>query len=467
MPVRLRITLLFTLVVFMILGIVCISIYYFSASSRMANIKTRLTNRAITTARLLRQSEMFDTELMHSIDSLTTLSMKNKSVLAFDRNNNMIYRYSDPGSVIPVIDMNLLKQAREKQSVYFTTGIREAVAYHNPRNTEGIVVVCAAQDEEGMIVLQRLKGILVTCFIGGTLLSLIGGLFFSRRLLRPIRRITNEVNDISAYNLERRIETGMSRDEWYQLSSTLNQLLDRLKDSFELQRRFISNASHELSTPLTLISSQLEISLQRHRTDEEYRKAMLLVLQDVKHMNNLVQTLLKFATASGNPGGLNIEPVRVDEILMRLPGDMQKQDKEYSVSLKFPELPEQEEKLLLLGNEDLLLTAVRNIVSNACKYSPDHHADVALELSDHTFRIDIIDKGIGIEEKELNNIFQPFYRVEDSRTFKGFGLGLSLANRIIKLHNGNITVSSEPGLGTTFSIELPAKAGNNSYGVMQ
>ena len=239
MPVRLRITLLFTLVVFMILGIVCISIYYFSASSRMANIKTRLTNRAITTARLLRQSEVFDTELMHSIDSLTTLSLKNKSVLAFDRNNNMIYRYSDPGSVIPVINGSLLKQAREKHSIYFTTGMREAVAYHNPRNTEGIVVVCAAQDEEGIIVLQRLKGILVTCFIGGTLLSLIGGLFFSRRLLRPIRRITNEVNDISAYNLERRIETGISRDEWFQLSSTLNQLLDRLKDSFELQRRFV------------------------------------------------------------------------------------------------------------------------------------------------------------------------------------------------------------------------------------
>lgn len=459
MPIRLRITLLFTLAVFIILGIVCLSVYYFSASSRIATIKTRLTNRAITTARLLRQSEMFDRYLIHRIDSLTTLALKSKSVRAYNNANDAIYNYSDVGTGKLEIDKELLQEAREKGIVYFTQGKKEAVAYHNPNNNEGIVVICAGEDEDGNNILHRLQQILTISFIGGTFLSFAGGLFFSKRLLQPVRKITNEVNDISAYNLDRRIHTSHNKDEWYQLSVTLNQLLDRLKDSFELQRRFISNASHELSTPLTLISSQLEISLQRNRSEEEYRKAMALVLQDVQHMNNLVQTLLKFATASGNTGGLNIDLVRIDEILMRLPGEIQKQDKEHNVSLQFNRLPEQEEKLLVFGNEELLFTAVRNIVANACKYSPDHHADVALHLNENGFAITITDKGVGIEEKELNNIFQPFYRIEENRTAKGFGLGLSLANRIIKLHKGRITVASKPGSGTTFTIELPA--GNN------
>jgi signal transduction histidine kinase len=444
-------------VVLIILGIVCLAIYYFSASSRLAAIKTRLTNRAITTARLLRQSELFDPRIVHRIDSLTTIALKNKAVQAYNSNNKIIYNYSDDGSQKLSVDDELLKRARENEIVYFARGNREVVAYHNPNDGEGTIVICAAEDEEGNNMLQRLRQILSVSFFGGTLLSFTGGLFFSKGLLNPVKKITNEVNDISAYNLDRRIQTNQTRDEWDELSATLNRLLDRLKESFELQRRFISNASHELSTPLTLISTQLEISLQRERSNEEYVKAMSLVLQDVKHINSLVQTLLKFATASGNAGGLNIDMVRIDEVLMRLPGEIQKQDKSHSVSLKFPSLPEKEEKLLLLGNEELLFTALRNIVSNACKYSPDHHAEVKLELVELGFIVNVIDNGIGIEKKELSNIFHPFYRVVGASTAKGFGLGLSLAHRIIKLHKGKITVNSELGSGTTFVIQLPAK----------
>jgi len=457
MPVRLRITILFALVVFFILGIVCIAIYYFSSSSRTAAIKKRLTNRAITTARLMQQSEIFDRQLILRIDSSTTLTLKNKSVQAYNQTGRRIYNYSDkPGDTLH-IGSDILEKAKLKETYYFAEGAKEAVAYLN--NNGEMVVVCAAEDEEGKDLLARLKNILVTSFIGGVFVSLAGGYFFSRRLLQPIKKITHEVNDISIYNLDRRIQTGQAKDEWYQLSTTLNSLLDRLKDSFEMQRRFISNASHELSTPLTLISTQLEISLQRNRTEEEYRSVMQSALLDVHHMNHLVQTLLKFARASGNAGGLNIDLVRVDEILMRLPGDIQKQEKDYSVSLQFNELPEEEDKLLVFGNEELLYAAIRNIVVNACKYSADHHAKTVLTVTDKGFRIEVIDFGVGIEEKELVNIFLPFYRIEESRPAKGFGLGLSLANRIIKLHKGQIKVESEPGHGTTFTIYLPAVGG--------
>ena len=455
MPVRIRITLLFALVVFVILGIVCGSIYYFSYTSRIDTITKRLLNRAMTTANLLSQSEIFTQQLIQRIDSSTTLIIKKKVVHAYDYQNNKIYNYSDvPGDTLS-IDEEILDDARVKQNYYFTIGNKEAIAYHHATPDTRFVMIVAGEDEEGRAILERLKDILIFSFLTGVIIAIAGGYFFSAGLIRPVRKIANEVTEISAQNLARRIETGTTKDEWYNLSHTLNDLLNRLQESFELQRRFISNASHELSTPLTSISSQLEVILQRERNAEEYRRVMLSVLQDVKNMSRLTQTLLEFAKASGNAGGLEISQVRIDEILMRMPAEMQKQDPVFSVLLRFEQMPEDESKLVVYGNEELLFTAIKNIVSNACKYSTNHKAEIHFFVSGNKIFVQVKDNGEGIPEKEIQNIFQPFYRVEESRATPGFGLGLSLAERIIKLHKGTIEIQSRKGQGSVFSIQLP------------
>jgi len=268
------------------------------------------------------------------------------------------------------------------------------------------------------------------------------------------------VNDISARNLTRRIRsaTGDPRDEWYYLSDTLNQLLNRLQESFEIQGRFIANASHELSTPLTSISSQLEVALQRMRTMEEYRKVIQSVYQDTRQLSKLTQTLLEFARASGTAGGLEIDLIRVDEILLRLPAELTKANPLFTVTLDFDKLPEAEEELLVFGNEDLLFTAIRNIVTNACKYSDDHHATVRLTIQAKEIAIAVEDKGRGIGEEEWEKIFQPFYRSDDGLAVPGFGLGLSLSRRILQLHKGSVRLHSVVGKGSTFAITLPPAA---------
>ena len=456
MPVRWRITLLFTSVVFVILGIVCTGIYYFSYRSRIDRISLRLANRAITTARLLSQSELFDRYMVERIDSLTTIALVRKTVQAYNFLNRKIYSYSElPQDTIP-IENNLLDNTRINGRIYFTVGERDVVSYYYNHGDAKIVVVCAGLDVEGKKFLTQLKHILLLSFLAGIGITLVGGYVFSRRLLSPIRFITKEVKEISAYNLTRRIPSGSGRDEWQQMSATLNDLLNRLQESFELQRRFISNASHELSTPLTSISSQLEIALQRERNPEEYRRVLTSVLQDVRHMNKLTQTLLEFAKAAGNKGGLEINLIRIDEILMELPALLQRQNSLYELSFDFENLPENEDELLVFGNAELLITAIMNIVSNACKYSPDHHAHLRLEIHDSFFQVCIQDNGPGIPEQELNKIFLPFYRVNDHHGTKGFGLGLALAAQIIKLHKGSINVSSAEGQGTVFCLRLPS-----------
>ncbi|HEY4335558.1 MAG TPA: HAMP domain-containing sensor histidine kinase, partial [Puia sp.] len=342
----------------------------------------------------------------------------------------------------------------------FTQQRKDAIAVNYKDANMALVIIAAAYDEAGNEKLGHLRLVLTFSFIGGILISVIGGYLFSISLLHPIRRIADEVNEISARNLARRIRSTASdpRDEWYYLSDTLNQLLNRLQESFEIQGRFIANASHELSTPLTSISSQLEVALQRLRTLEEYRQVIQSVYQDTRQMSKLTQTLLEFARASGTAAGLEIDLIRIDEILLRLPAEITKVNPLYSVTLDFDRLPEAEEALLIFGNQELLFTAIRNIVSNGCKYSGDHHAIVRLWVETGEISIAVEDKGRGISAEELENIFLPFYRSDDGTAIPGFGLGLSLARRIFQLHKGAISVNSVVGRGSVFTITLPTAA---------
>ena len=455
MHVRIKITLLFALIMSLLLTLFCGFIYYFFYNNRLANIKAHLSNYAISTANMLDEPDIFNPGLVNKIDSITIIPMKHKAIQAYNNLNQKIYAYNDEQSDTLHVTGEILDKARANKIYFFTVGSREVVALYRNKNSNGSVILAAAFDEEGKGNLNRLKIILLISFICGNLIAFTSGYIFSKILLNPIRKIADDVKDISAQNLAHRIKSGNVNDEWNYLTETLNELLDRLQQSFEMQRRFISSASHELSTPLTSISSQLEVALQRTRDAKEYQGVMQSVYQDVRQLSRLTQTLLEFATASGIKGGIEINSIRVDEILMQLPGEVTKMNREYSVKLQFDQLPDNEERLLVFGNAELLLTAIKNVVSNACKYSANHLAKIKLTVETKEIIISVEDDGKGISENDLKNIFQPFYRTEDSKAINGFGVGLPLVYRIIKLHKGQIKVSSIVGKGTTVLIQLP------------
>jgi two-component system sensor histidine kinase ArlS len=456
MSVRLKITFLFSLIVFCILGLVCITVFYFSSKARRSYIDTRLTNMAITTGRFLSRAELFNPHLVQKIDSLTAIAFTRKTIQVYDSSNKKIYFFNDDDADTLSINEELLNKVRAQKKIYSIIGEKDVVYYNYTDEELNIVIVAAGYDIYGWQNLRQLFFILSISFFGGFLIAIISGYIFSRKLLKPLSKIADEVNEISVQSLARRMNTGSTHDEWYYLSDTLNQLLNRLQESFEMQQRFISNASHELSTPLTSISSQLEIALQRERTADEYKKVMQSIYQDIQQMGKLTHTLLELAKTSGSKGGIEIKPVRVDEIILRLPSEIAKINNSYSVLPEFEKLPENEADLLVLGNEELLVTAIKNIVLNACKYSENQQAIILLKADQKNITISIQNTGSGIPANEIENIFEPFYRIEENRTTGGFGLGLSLAQKIIKLHRGEISVDSRQGEITVFIIHLPS-----------
>ncbi len=455
MPVKIRITLFFTLIVFAILTMVCLSTYYFVHNNREINFKTRLTNRAVTTARLLNQRDVFNRAMIQKIDASTTVAMLDKTIQAYDYSGDKVYSYSDKTADTINVQPEILAEAKEKDYVYFSVNSKDAVAYHSKDGDRPLIIIAAAYDPEGRKNLEQLRFILWICFFGGILITIIGGYFFSESLLRPVRKIADEVNAITAQNLKKRIRSRDRNDEWDYLAKTINVLLNRLEESFDTQGRFIANASHELSTPLTSIFSQLEVSLQNDRDAAAYRHVMQSVLEDVNQLNKLTQTLLQFAKASGTSGGLEISLVRVDEIFLRMPQEMKKLNVDYHVKIAFTDLPKEEDKLLVFGNEGLLFSAIKNIVLNGCKYSDNHTASLELSVAGDEIHLAVTDTGKGIAASALPHIYQPFYRAEESRLHEGFGLGLPLAARIIQLHKGTIQVASTEGEGTRFTIVLP------------
>jgi len=458
MPVRLKITLVFSSIVFCILGLVFLIIYFYAAKNRRDYIDARLTSMAVTTGRFLSRAETFNPSLIQKIDSLTAIAFTHKTVQVYDEMNRKIYSFNDEEEDALSVDKKKLSDARRHTKLYALIKKRDIIFYHYTDSNFNLVIVAAGYDDFGREYLNRLLFILVISFFAGTVIAVIIGYLFSSKLLRPLGRIAFEVNEISAQNLARRMDTGTSRDEWYYLSNTLNSLLDRLQESFDLQRRFVANASHELSTPLTSISSQLEVTLQKERSAAEYQRVMQSIYHDVRHMGRLTHSLLELAKASASKGGIEIKPIRIDEILLRMPSEAAKIDKTYSVFLEFGELPDEEENLVVFGNEELLFTAIKNIVLNACKYSKNQRAIIMLEANEKDISVSVKNVGVGIPPHEFENIFQPFYRIEENRIAGGFGLGLSLAKRIIKLHNGEISLYSRPGEETIFTLHLSPAA---------
>jgi two-component system sensor histidine kinase ArlS len=285
--------------------------------------------------------------------------------------------------------------------------------------------------------LAELVKTLSLAFFAGIVLTFFIGWIFSAELVKPVEKIATTVNNISANNIENRLPESPVNDEWNKLAITFNNLLQRLQDSFELQGRFISNASHELSTPLTAVSNQIDVTLQKSRTNEEYLEVLHSVRDDVHHMSALTQQLLNIArTARG--GVVNTESTRVDEILMELPSLLKRISPQYAVKLSFDELPENEKLCMINGNYELLLSAFRNLAENGCKYAPDHIVNISLSFTGTRIVIRFSNVYESLRPDEVEKIFQPFQRGSNAANEPGYGLGLSLTRRIILLHKGEI-----------------------------
>ena len=322
-------------------------------------------------------------------------------------------------------------------------------------NQGDFIVVISAVDKYGQSKLSNLLHILIAIFLAGLGVIYVVGSYYARQILKPISKITIRANQISAMNLHLRLETGHKKDELTELAMTLNNMLDRLETSFDIQRSFVNNASHELKNPLTAILGEVEIALRHERSKSDYIQSLKTVEKEARRLELLVKSLLRLAETDHSKKGLTIESIRIDELLLDVKDDLDSVNSNNNITFDFATFPNDPDQLIIQGNKSLLKMVFTNIMDNACKFSNNNVVIIKIKADFINVKIEIIDYGVGVPQNELKSIIEPFFRASNARNFKGFGIGLPLAHKIIKIHGGQLVINSTEGAGTLVLVILP------------
>jgi signal transduction histidine kinase len=458
MNIRSKLTLRFISITAIIILLGLVFIYFFSADYRREDFYSRLQSKANNTAKLLIEIDEVDTDLLRRLERDNPISLPDEKIIIFNFRDSLLFT-TDEDKVIKV-DTGLLDQIRLEEEVKFKQDDYEVLGYLFKGQYDRFVVIAAATDIYGHRKLRNLLVILVIVFSATIVITSIAGWLYAGKALQPIANVVNSVDEISITSLNLRVDEGNGKDEIAKLAQRFNSMLNRLESAFATQKNFISNASHELRTPLTAITGQLEVVLLNSRSAEEYKNVITSVLEDIKNLNHLANRLLLLAQSTVEEREKRMTLLRIDELLWQAKEELQKHNPTFNIKIDLDETLDDEDKLIIKGDSQLMKTALSNIIENGCKYSSDHMTNVLISSSRFGLELTFHDTGIGISKEDIENIFEPFYRGSNTTNIKGHGIGLSMVKNIIKLHKGSIQIESDQEAGTTVTLNVPTVSNN-------
>ncbi len=453
MEIKKKLTYQFIAIAAFILLFASLAIYFSFSRSRSEEFYDRLASKAKLVAQMLIEIDEIDTELLKKIEKNNPLSLPNEKIIIYDYNNEKIYSNDENNELL--INIDLINEVRLKDDIKIRQKPFEILGLFYTGKYDRIIVFTAATDIFGLQKLKRLRVILLIVFMASLFIVFFAGRVFAARALSPISNIITQVDGISISNLNERVNEGNGMDEIAQLAKTFNKMLQRLETSFNIQKNFIANASHELRTPLTVLTGQLEVVLLKARNNSEYKETLTSVLEDIKNLNQISNRLLLLAQASSELTEADFSVIRLDDIMWQARNEILRRHKSYTININFDEKIDDEDKLKINGNDLLIKTAISNLMDNACKYSENNKVEIYLKCLNKKLAMQFMDTGIGIPKEEIKMVFQPFYRGKNVINTKGHGIGLSLVEKIINQHNGDIDVWSEQGKGSVFTITIP------------
>jgi signal transduction histidine kinase len=337
----------------------------------------------------------------------------------YDAANRLVFREGQaPTYAVPTAWLEQVRRSGravlEPEANYHET---VGLLFHHAR-LGPLVVVASSIDEDSRDQLAELQQLLAGGLVAALAIGAVASWVFAGRALRPLRQMVQEVDGITATDLSQRLtQAAGSTDEIGRLAQRFNLLLERLQSAFAGQRTFVRDASHELRTPLAALIGELEVALlQAERRPAEYRRVLQSTLDSSRQLNELTNGLLQIARASDDPSHFTVR-----------------------------------------GNEALLLSAVLNVLDNACKFSAGSAGTVTATLTRADTRIMLLvaDEGPGLSGQDMQQVFVPFFRAASARSVPGHGIGLPLTARIMALHGGHVRLESEPGEGTHVWLEWP------------
>ncbi|MCD7769402.1 MAG: HAMP domain-containing histidine kinase [Oscillospiraceae bacterium] len=289
------------------------------------------------------------------------------------------------------------------------------------------------------------------------LLAALGGWFMAKKALDPMREIDASAREISGgEDLSRRIDVGRGQDEIHKLAGTINGMLDRLERSFQAERQFTSDASHELRTPTAVILAECELAEKTAEEKEDFLQSLSVIERQGRKMSALIGTLLAYTRREQGTEKLQIERIDLSELTEAICQEQPRVNRQ-DITLRAHIQP----GVFVRADSGLIMSLIQNLVTNAYKYGrAGGHIWVTLSVKEGIAFLSVKDDGIGISKEDQAKVWNRFYQADPSRENQdgSLGLGLSMAQQIARLHGGRIELTSQEGRGSEFVFSMPLDA---------
>ena len=373
-----------------------------------------------------------------------------KMVAVFDKNGTILFDNTDFPWINqePYLNNSIWSKTvgSQKWLIYDKSIVR-----NKNQDLVAVVRVCILENQTGSTVVSISLVMVVgaVVFIG---LAICGGFFIAAKSLAPILKITKTAQEIENGDLSKRILGVDSKDEVGTLAITFNSMLENLEASFNREKQFAADASHELRTPIAIIMNNSEQLIRKAKNkDEDSIEAYQAILLESKRMEQIISKLLSLIRGQEGKYKLNMEKIELGEIISNVAEQLEEYANENCVSISFTKCND----IILEADQMLITQLFLNVIENSIKYSKlDGFVKINIRSNDNTIVITISDNGIGVSDEDLPHIFERFYRADKSRDRTGTGLGLSIVKWIVDVHHGKLDVQSKLNQGTTFTITL-------------
>lgn len=451
MKIKDRLALYFTLIsTLTLLGV--LAVVYFTFEKVMeSEFFDRLTDRTMVTAKLYLKADEISNDALAKVRAQYLEKLNGEIIRIYNERNNPTFIGDDQ----QFWTSETINMVRQQGRIRFKDGERQVVGIFYKDNQGDFVIIASAIDHATEIRVRKLLKVMIAVFIVIFLGLLISGRWIAERILSPLNVFIEQVKLIKSSNLHFRVEEGKNKDEITLLSQNFNNLMEHLEHSFILQKTFVANASHELRTPVTRMIIGAEIALSKDREKQDYEHALHSVLEDAEKLENIITALLNLARTDLEYSSSLSEDIRIDEMIWQMQSEWNQKKGPNQLQVEMINLPmEDDSPLIIKANPTLLQIALDNIISNAFKFSDNQQVSLIMEVTPQGIILTIKDKGVGIPEDNLEQIFKPFYSSSVKADHAGNGMGLYMAHKIITLFNGKIMATSSNGMGTTFRIDF-------------
>ena len=337
--------------------------------------------------------------------------------------------------------------------VYRSTSELLELAAANAINQGALSIVLDVDTIERSILFDAL-GILLVVIVAGSCVAY----FLIGHYTKPVQQLSAHMKEISPNTLSDSIEIEGGGEEIQELVKSFNQMTEQLDEAFAMQRRFSASAAHELRTPIAVLRTKLDVFKKKKREQREYDELVDTMETYIDRLSSIITDLLEFAETSELG---ETEDVSLDAVIKAAVDDLKPVAQNNMVNIQIdvqPKAQSEAQNLTVKGNANLLYRAIYNLVENAIRYNhKEGSVNIALETEGQECLVTIADTGVGIAPEQRELVFEPFYRVNKSRSreFGGAGIGLSLVKTILKRHGASITVSENNPQGSVFTIRIP------------